>query len=222
MSVPSILLAQEAAARIEDPAFVQVSLGDWRLFLNRVQRDISLRRKVVEREDLGDLVLDERYPYPDELVQLRSVWFTSVPSDFKTFRTLGEMMEDEWLLAVDRNYPTGEPERYLARKGMFVLDKVPTTEVIGGLKIVYWGLPDEVSDITIGFLQLPDMARDHVVDGMVIMAQYSRGDERRAAAAEREWLKREEFLADPITDRSDDRRSSLRPKSLQDPFGGFV
>lgn len=222
VSTPTILLAQEAAFRIEDVGYEHITLPQWAMIYNRVQRDISLRRKIIEHQDTTALVEDERYPYPDGMVQLNGVEFTETPDSPGTYRFLGEIFENEWRALTTGSYPIGMPESYLARKSMFVLDKVPAAVIDKAIRITYWATPEDVADIQIGTLELPDFARDHVVDGMVIMAMYARGDERRAAAAEREWLKREEFIAEPISDRSEDRRSNLRTQSSINPYGDQV
>jgi len=219
MSVNANTIIDEAARALRDPKKSQrVDSTTWLEIFNRTCRDICTRRKVLEFEAFDDVVLDDRYPYPERLVKARWLRYSGTPTDLATFDFLKEVTnEDKWRRIIESG-PVGEPARYFARQGFLQLDVTPATFVAQGLWIAYWGIPVEVATPANQNMPLPDFFRDHVRDGMVIEAKTILGAQVEAERDKRQWLEREMFLADAMEDRSEDERGGFVPASYTSAF----
>lgn len=222
MSVQIQSMAIECAREIAAPNMDRVTTDDWLQFANRIARELCVRWKVYEIVSIGDLVTDERYPYPADLVRLRRVHWTPTPDDLTTFRKLGERFEDEMDALTDYQYRTGDPTGYWARSGFFQLDSIPSAVLEGALKIEYWGVAPDATDYLFGLWPLPDFTRNHAQDGMKVLAKWKLRHYTEAERDWQRWLDGAYFTAERMEDRSEDRRTAFRPRALNDMFGDAV
>lgn len=223
MSVNALSLATEAGRRCGDELFTRITRDDWKDFLNSVCRDVATRIPCVEWRDTFDLVANlESYPYPSGLIQVRFMRATQTPETAGTFEDIDEMTPEQWHDRTNRNYPVGTPDEYCPWQGFFDLVPMPAVTVVDGGLLAYWGLPDDVTDLTTQNLQLPDFMRDYVVAGMVIQGKRKDKAFDEADALERVWLGQESQMSQKMGDRARDRRVSLRPKSARYPMRGMA
>jgi hypothetical protein len=222
MSVNALVVASEAARRCGDPNYTRITRADWLDGLNSVARDISVRIPCVEYTATAATVVNEdRMKYPADLVQLRFVRYSETPGTID-YRDLGEDKLDEWREATSGHYQVGEPEFYLPRLGFMHLRPRPSVAVVAGVKIDYYGIVADVTDLTIKNILLPDMLRDYLVEGMVIFGKRKDKQFAEADALEAAWLRRESEWRDRASDRSRDRRTSLRATSTRRGYSGQV
>lgn len=222
MSVNGLIVAREAGRRCGDADFTRITRDDWLDFLNTVQRDITTRIPCIEYEAFASTVAnEERMVYPSDLVQIRFVQYSESPGTID-YADLDEMPVDEWREEVSGNYRLDNITRYCARLGFLSLVGRPSTAIVNAVKLTYYGLAADLTDLTTQNITLPDMLRDYLVDGMVIHGK--RKDKRfdEAAYLERVWLGKETEWRGKADDRARDRRPSLRPKSLRRPTAGMV
>lgn len=213
MSVNGLVVASEAARRCGDPSFTRITREDWLDFLNAVQRDISTRIPCVEYEAFAATVAnEERLKYPADLVQVRFVHYSEEPGTIDYFK-LGEMPFDEWEAKTSRNYPLDNVSGYCPRTGFLSLYGRPTTAIASAVKMGYFGLAEDLTDLTTQSIELPDMLRTYLVDGMVILGKRKDKEFGEAADLEISWLAREAEWRDRASDRARDRRPSLRSAS---------
>lgn len=221
--IPASSLIERAARRIDDIRLTNVTTPDLLDYLNAVSDDLCARRRILERVVIFKVYAEDMYAYPSDLVQVKWMRFNEDPvNDPDGYKDLAEMFEDEFREATYGQYPTENPSAYSVSQNYFHLYPRPTAAIDNGGKMGYWSIPDPVTSATAGFLQLPDYLQHHVIEGMVIRAL--EGQRRLDEAEQRRvrWLTVEDELAQPMQDRSADRRSSLRPPTHRDRFAGHV
>lgn len=217
MSVSTLAIANDVALVLGDQSFTRFEQADHLLAINRVCRELATELRLVQWEASFDVVAGiEVYALPADCVQMRSLRFSLTPSDITSFYKLGEMFEDEFESATARQYTSGDPTKYLARQGYFWLHPLPQATSVAGGRLLYWGLPDAVADLTTGVLPLPDFVRDLVALGVQIHALRKLEELEQAAVYEQEYARTMALIRDKIEDRSADRRSRVRTR-----VGGF-
>lgn len=210
MSVNGLIVASEAARICGDPGFTRISREDWLVGLNAVSRDIAVRTLCVEYEATAATVANEdRMIYPANLVQIRYVRYSRSPLTVD-HRDLDEAKLDEWRAATNGQYPIDDPTEYLPRLGWLHLLPKPDIAVDGAVLMGYFGLPDDVTNLTTQNIALPDKVRDYLVEGMVIFGKKQQKEYEAAAALEAVWRERLAEWRDRAADPARDRRTSLR------------
>jgi hypothetical protein len=210
VSVSALQVINEAALQIGDKDFSRVTRPDWRIILNNSCRDLARKLRLVRWTATFDIEDEDEYALPSDCIQVISMRWNATPDDKTTWWWLEEMFEDEWRSQTHGSHPTGDPRKYLALNDTFHLFPIPESDVVGGGKIVYWGLPDEVTDETTQPIPIMDMLRDTLRERMVIygLRRLDRFD--KADAHEREWQASLTSDRDRLEDRAVDRRSRLR------------
>lgn len=222
MSATRVLeLVATAGVRIADPAYRAVTIDQWVGALNEVAREMSKRMRLKKRRATFSLEANNpTYTYPNNMIQMVSLEYNPTPSDQKTWRKLGEMFKDEFDQETTNSYPAADPTRYYADAGYFYLVGMPTTDLTNGGRITYWSLPDVVTSASTQFLPIHDAAQDVLLVGMLqrgymMLEKYD--------VADRMETKYERMIAQSgllLEDRSDDRRQSVRPRSLVRGYSG--
>lgn len=213
-------LVDDAARKIGDPNKQRVQNADWLLFYNQSGRELCEKANVLQYRATFDLGAQALYPYPDEMTQLARVEINETPSNADSWRFLKERFEDEFRAETDVLYPTATiPERYFADKVGFYLMPRPTATIVGGGRMTYYGLPDRLFDLVGANFQLPEFTQDYVIRRMVVYGKTARNRLTEASAELSQWYADIEGLQDKMEDRSDDRRSSMRPR--RNPYSGM-
>jgi len=209
---PRILaIINEAAASVGDPAFSRIARPLWRDFFNRSCRDAARKLKLVRWRATFDIVAgDDEYALPSDLRQVVKVEYNDTPSDPTTWWKVEEMMPDEFEEATNGAYPEGRPDRYIAFIDTLHLVSMPDTDVVGGGRITYWGMPDDITDEATQSLPLMDIMRDTIRERMEIYALRRLERFDKAQKAEEEWLASLTTDRSQLEDRTDDKRPRLR------------
>lgn len=222
--MPSLVkdLIDGAAARIRDPQNRRIDRALWLQFYNEVTLKIATELKCLEADANFDVVAaEDRYAYPDDAVVINQVYFSLTPTDINSYKPLGEIFRDEWIMGRGVMVPTGLPTRYYARQGWFTLVPKPDTAIIDGGCVTYRHIPEWLTSEASQAVELPTFMGTFVVDGMIPRAERA----LRLFAASREnqaqWEQELERMKPQIQDRSEDRRSAIRPPGHIDPFSGM-
>lgn len=221
ISVESII--NEVVREIGDAPKNRILEQDWIQFYNDTLESMTRRYKVLEQDATFDIEIEDRYLYPEDMVQMKRLSATSTPSDPESYREVREKFEDEIRDRERWGKPLGDSyEGYWARATFLQLTPKPTVAVTDGLLISYWKLATRITVVADVELELPAMFRSLVRDRMLIFAKrrLTRYDEMAADLAA--WEAELALSAPPIEDRSDDRRSALRPRSARRGFEGQV
>ncbi len=204
-------LIAEAATRISDPSVRKIVDPEWLGYYNDACHTMSRDYKVIEQDATFDTVVNEdRYDYPDDMVQMVRLRYSATPSDDTTYKDLGEKFSDEARELEQGGKTSGDPTRYWARGSFVQLIPRPGTAVADGGLISYWRTADRVTVVAGSVLEFRDVLRLFVRDRMVIF-----GKERleRYDEANRDlqvWTAAVEKVLDKIEDPSIDRQSRVR------------
>lgn len=215
-------LINDAAQAIGDPNKQRVQSAQWLSIYNRSNRAICEEVNLLRKLDKFKIVAGQtRYDYPQSMVQLNGIQVSDTPTDEPSFRWLGEIFEDEFREATQGRYPTESlPSRYFATSSWFHLIGAAEVDIVDGGRTDYFGLPDEITDLSTNpVLQVDDLARDYIMEHMIALSMQARNRWAEAELALTAWQKRAEGLQDKLADRSDDRRSTLSPR--RNRFGGM-
>lgn len=210
MSTLAIMAIEDAALLIGDPDKQTVSESAWLPLLNMAERELSRRLRIIKRIATFKIAANlEVYTLPDDCVQMTKLEYSPTPTLRSSWRPLREMSEPVYRALTNQTYPTGEPWRYFPEQGYFYLDTIPTTTVVGGGKITYWGLSDQIALPNTEYLGVRDALRDLVVQGMVALAKskllrLDEGD--RAVAA---WHEAIDSTRSRIQDPADDSSETI-------------
>lgn len=213
MSVSALTVITEAAEAVGDPAFSRIARPEWRSILNASCRDLARKLKVVLWAATFDIVADDEYATPSDCIQIKSLSYNPTPSDPTTWYWLREKFEDEFRSMTHGAYPSGTPTAYFARTDTFHLLSKPDTAVEAGGKMIYWGLPDDVTDETTQGIPVMDTLRDTMHDRMVTRALRRLEKFDAAEKREQEWQASLNVDREQLEDRSADRRARIRPRS---------
>lgn len=219
----AIAIINDGATRIGDAAFNAVSRDKWLQFFNARARHLATRLRLVKRRALFSIEADnELYTFPDNMVVMTRLEFTTTPSDRRTFRDLKELFEEEWREATSSCYPTGDPTRYFADQGFFYLWPMPSASYTRGGRLTYWGLPNEIVLPDSEAQPFADSMRNLLLEGMLADAYdvLEKYDKAQAQEAKFEALTAQTRLN--LEDRSDDRRTVLMPRSRARGYGGLT
>jgi hypothetical protein len=213
MSVTAQTVVNEAALLLGDAAFRLITPAKWLTLLNRAQRKMSQRLNLYGVQATFSITAGiNRVALPDDCTQLRRVDFTETPETPGSYRKLGDLTEDEWEARVQGHYPTGTPLEYCARMGWFHLVPEPDTTIVDAGRMDYWASPPDITDLDVQSLVIPDMARDHLVTGLLIEGMRASRQFVEARELEQEWMTvMEPEFKERLENRSDDRRMSIRP-----------
>lgn len=216
MSVNVIDVVNDAALAIGDPDKTRVALDQWLSIYNRANRELCQKANILKYEDYFDLVgLQQRYEYPQAMTVLTKLEVSETPDDEASFRTLGEIFEDEFRERTSGRYPDATlPTQYFATSSWYHLVPAATVTIEKGGWITYYAIPDQIglNEMTNGVMQLPDFARDYLTSRMIIHGMTARNRLVEAKAALELWEADMVTLQDKLDDRSLDRVSSIAPR----------
>jgi hypothetical protein len=216
-------LVTQSAVNIANPDKGRITPSDWLIFYNAVARDIGARLYAVRYVSVFDWQIDSDYDYPDEMTRMIALWATDTPSDELSWSKLDELREDQFYDRVNRRYPTGTtPTHYLPQATIMRVVPRPETVIVAGAKLEYWGLPDEIASTSGTTMQFPDFMREWVVEGMTIHALRTLKEIVEARERYEIWAGRESEYATRLTDRSDDRRAAMVPRSRKRGTSGMT
>lgn len=216
-------IIDDAKLKVGDPGLHRVTPAKWLAFYNEAARTLATRLNLVRSIATFNIeAANEMYSMPDDSVQMTRLEINDTPSDPLVWRDLDEIFLDEFREAVTGQYPTSDrPDRYFADAGYFYLVGRPTTEILGGGRITYWGLPDDATAATES-IPFANVVRDALALAMAVLANDDLEKPDIAAQMEERLERRLDELRPKLTDRSADRRSSIRPKSWRRGFGGMT
>ena len=210
MTVLSLRVIEEAALAIADPRFTRVTRPQWLTILNQSQRDMARKLRLVKHIATFDIETDDEYALPDDCVQVASMQWTDTPGDRNTWRWLREKFEDEFRADTDGSFSDGDPCEYLVLTDTFHLFPRPDQLILGGGKITYWGMPDEVTDESTQAITIRAVARDTLKERMVVHGLRAIDRFDKAEKHEQEWVASLTTDRDKFEDRSTDRRPRMR------------
>jgi hypothetical protein len=210
-------LISQVAVRLGDPRMTRNIKTDLTAFYNQAIEEITLGWKVLEEDATTDVQANERrYSYPDECVQLRRVRFNPTPIDDTTGWNLIEDFWEEHRSHTNRYIEKNEPRHYCVRANFFELRPMPTADVTDGLFVSYWklGTPVVFGEESNTSVELSSTFQKYLRDYTAIFAKEKSG-RYQEAAADRTSLEADlDRVAGRLEDKSDDRRSQLRPRSV--------
>lgn len=208
-----MLVINEAAAHIGDPLFRRISADEWLSFQNQSSRDLCRKLRLKLWTSVFDTVLNEsEYSLPDDCLQVKSLRYNATPSDPTTAYWLTEAFEDEYRSLTDRTVSVSQPLHYFVLTQTFFLSPIPDATVVGGGKIQYWGMPDNVTSPVSENIPVADFLRDTLRERMLIYGWRRLEKWDSAAAAESEWQASLATDRDRLEDRSADRRPRIRTR----------
>lgn len=222
-SMLALSLIADCALRVGDPGYKTISIPQWTAILNEIAREMCARLEMKKRRTIFSLEVENAiYTYPDNMIQMVSLEYNPTPADAKTWRKLGEKFRDEFESITTQSYPSCEPTDYFADTNWLYTLGMPTAALADCMRLTYWGTPDTVTDPALHYIPVPDSAASILQAGMLsqgftMLEKYDRAD--------RQEQKYEKLVAQSelrITDRSDDRRQGIRPRSLVRGYGGQV
>jgi hypothetical protein len=195
----------------------------WLQCYNNVQVDLATEIRCLECDATFDIVAEEsRYAYRQDMVSMKRLWFSETPAEENTYRKVKEAFPDEWEDMVSGNYPGGYVHHYIARPSFFQLVARPEAAIVDGGMLTYWATPTWLELEDNALMEVPYFLSKHVQEGMQILARIA-ARERGAAAQDYErWKASLSNLREKIEDRSDDRRSALRPEGYDNPYRGHT
>lgn len=214
MSVSALTVINEAAALVGDPNFTRVNQPAWNVILNSSARDLMRKLRLQLWTVTFDLAaLDHEYALPSDCLQVKWVQVNETPSDQTQWREVKEFFEDEYRAATNGQYSSGtRPTRYFVLNDTFHLHPMPDTTILAGGKILYWGLPDDVTSPSTQGIPVMDILRDTLRERMLIYGWRRLKDFEAAAQAEKEWEASLTVDRDRLEDRSADRRPRVRTR----------
>lgn len=217
-------LISEAANNIGDPSQQRIKPATWLMLYNDTLEEITRDYRILERDATFDISLEEdRYAYPDDLVQAREVRWSSTPTDVNSYAEVGERFDDEQRELTRYGKFDGDTDfHYWARAEFFQLDPKPTVTVTDGGFISYWRLATPITVVQGAVFELPATLRKLSrtlleSNGLEAMERYA-----EAASLREQWENKMLKAYEKFEDRSDDRRAKLRLKSATRRFRGMV
>lgn len=212
MSLLFDYVIRDAAVKLGDPNYSRVTSDDWLLFGNMACRRLSQRLRIVKYLASFDVEADnEMYSLPSDSVQMTRLQYSPTPTDENTFRDVNELPLDLYRAEVNGGYPTGEPVSYCPDAGFLRVTPRPTVTLAMGFRIEYWGLAEAVTLPSSQNFPFQDVMRDLVVDGMMPHALRKLEKVAEADRADAAFEAGIVALEAKVQDRSDDRRTRLRP-----------
>lgn len=220
MSTTVSQVIDDAAMAFGDPNKQRVETPHWLSIYNRANRELGEKLKIFRFIDEFDLLrLDpdtgemlQKYAYPDGMVVMNGIHVSETPSDRATYRWIGEIFEDEFRDRTSGLYPTATiPDSYYATSAWVYLVPAVTADIVDGACIDYFGLPQDVTDVSTN-MQAPGLARDYLLRRMVVHAMMATNRVAEANAELELWNADMTGLQDKLEDRSNDRRASLAPR----------
>lgn len=204
----------EAARSLSDPAKGKIGDIEWLLWLNEAIEHLSMTWKVLEEDATHQIDANEdRYLYPDLMVQMQRWRYSETPTDPLSYTKGGEIFEDEFSDATNRRMPQGDSEyRYWARAQFFQITPRPTVTVAAGGLITYWKLADRVLDPLVESFELPATMRVFTRRKMLMEAKLRLHRYQEYTTDLAVWERDIDKVAERFEDRSDDRRPALRLK----------
>lgn len=130
-----------------DESGVQITDADITRWANDAQREIIMQNEsVLQATDLIDLVAgDDSYPYPTDLMVLRSVKIRGSSSEpYLAIKGLTLSQFDETLQTWDTNTNRGIPAVYTVYDNQIFLYPNPSVSITDGLKILYSQNPTDL------------------------------------------------------------------------------
>jgi len=220
VSTNAQLVINECATIIGDPQQGRITPDAWKVFLNQSSRDIARKLRLVLWTVTFDIVKgDPQYALPSDCIQVKKVQFNETPSDQTTWWEVKEMFDDEFRRATNGNYSsTSRSRSYYIENDTFWFYPMPDADYVGGGKITYWGLPDEVTTPATQNIPLMDFMRDTLRERMTIYGLRRLEKWDASVKAEQEWEASLGADRSRIEDRSADRRSRVRT-SMGNLFG---
>lgn len=218
MSTLITSLVDDAALQIGDPNKQRVTMPHWHSIYNRSNRELGQKANVFRYLDQFTLeALQMKYDYPESMTVMNGIRVSETPSDETTFQVIDEIFEDEWRKRTNSLYPSATiPDAYFATSNWFWLVPMAEAQIVDGACIDYFGLPDTLSytDFTAAnaVIQAEDFAQDYLIRRMVIHGMEARNRWQEAKDSLALWEADMVTLQDKLDDRSQDRRSSLRPR----------
>ena len=214
MSVQASTIIASAAINVGDPNYTTITKSEWLDWFNQISRTLATRMRLVKKLGVFTIQADnELYSMPDDCVQMTRVQYNPTPSNVRVYRDLKEYFEDEFRTYTDWNYPTGEPRHYFADQGFFYLLPRPTTLVASGGRVEYWGLPDAVGNLASDPIPFQDRMADCLLLGLEPFAYRRLEKVEMADRSEQKWERLIAQTESKLQDRSDDRRTRVRPAS---------
>jgi hypothetical protein len=214
VSTNALVVINEAAALIGDPEFKRVTAEAWRVIENNSCRDLARKLRLVLWTATFDIVAnDHEYALPADCLQVKRIQCNETPSDQTTWWEVDEYFEDEFRAVTNGQYSSASrPYRYMAWLDTMDLFPMPDTDITGGGKITYWGLPDDIVTPATQGIPLMDIVRDSLRQRMLVYG-FNRLEKYDAAAkAEQEWQATLTVDRDRLEDRSADRRPRIRTR----------
>jgi hypothetical protein len=147
-------------------------------------------------------------------VQVKSIRVTqvAVPTTIGNFYWLDEAFEEEFRVMTNLIRPSAYIHSYIARLGWFELINRPPSTIVGGGIVTAYRLPTWLETETPqATMELPDLCRVIVQEGMEIKARMTGRDRAAATMDYGKWKIDMLALENKICDPSADRRASLRP-----------
>jgi len=217
-------LASTAARLLGDPNRQRVTTEHWIDAYNLSMGDICSTYDILQFEQLADLPLDGIVTYPEENTRISEVAVNSTPSDPSTWRVCREKFQDEYrLLTIDTGLPNQDlPDWYFADQNYLRLGARLAADIVGGLRLTHFGVPEIVTDLTVTYMPLPSFLRSYAMERMLIYGL--RGDDRDQQADDHEsrWNQREGWVRNKLEDKSADRLDAIRPKADVVKYGGMA
>lgn len=231
--MPTVTVTQcidAAALMAYDPARTRIRSVNWLEIFNQAQMDLAARTKCLEAEQTCAVTANEsRSPYPDDLIVVKDVWFTTTPSDPNTYRPLEEKFRDEWKAQRWGGRSYGTPTNYFARPGFIEMMPGPDTTIVavtvgsqdyGPLWYTYAKKATRVLSEQGATIEVPDWLEQSLEEGMVARAKIALR-EPDGLTQLRLWQEGLVEVRASVEDRSDDRRPAFRTPGMEDPFAGM-
>ena len=225
MSVPVSGLITQALDEIGDKDGHRTTRPDMLRYYDRVQSVLATDTQALEVDAYFDLEANEpRYAYPEDCIQITAIRVsrTATPTSLSDYYWLDEVFEEEYRTWTWAQRAIGWISTYRARNAWIEFLQNPTQDIVNGGLLTYARMSvDVVSESQAAVMELPDFMKNHVIEGMKIVARMA-GRER--AAANDDWVKwqaKNIDLKTAITDRSRDRKASIRPPSFGNMLRGM-
>lgn len=217
-------LANSGAKLIGDPNRQRVDTPTWLMAYNLAMNDICATYDIVQAENIADLPADGLATYPNENTRISKVEANTAPTDpTSPWRTLDEKFEDEYRRLTTGGVPQQDfPEWYFADDGYIRLGALLVADVVGGLRLTNYIVPDEAFDLTTTYMPLPNFMRSYAMERMMIYALRSDDRDEQADKHEAAWNQREGWIRQKLEDKSVDRPDAIRPTSTINKYGGMA
>lgn len=211
--ISAATLIDEAAALIGDVNKRRVLASAWLVILNRTTRKMAGHVNLVEVQATFDLTTEDRYPYPDDCVQVTGMAWNDNPSGAPFDWWHLDEKTEQWLREqTDGQYQDGDPEAYIPQRSWFSLYPRYTTTLASGGRIQYLKIPNVVTEPISGTIDIPHFTHDLFVDGMLVEAHRHLKMYAEARELERQWRADFDEVKHRIEDRGNDKRPNVMPR----------